>query len=219
MTVSPMPRKKLYKMHSLAAFANVIEGVPNFKGQWAASYFKNDFPITIELACGKGEYTIALAQRFPNRNFIGLDIKGVRLWSGAKRALALNLKNAAFLRMKIDQISDCFAENEVDEIWLTFPDPYPKHRRGHHRLTTARFLKVYRTILKPGGLIHLKTDDPVLYEFTMAAVKSEGGRIHEAIDDLYAQSHDDDVLTIKTTYEAKHLARGDTIKYVKFSLE
>jgi tRNA (guanine-N7-)-methyltransferase len=205
-------------MHSLAAFGNVIEGATNFRGQWAACYFKNDFPITLELACGKGEYTIALAQRFPNRNFIGVDIKGVRLWSGAKRAAELNLKNAAFLRIKIDRISDCFAENEVDEIWLTFPDPYPKHRRGHHRLTSARFLNMYQKILKPGGLIHLKTDEAILYEYTQAVVKSVGGKVHEAVDDLYAQSHDDDLQTIKTTYEAKHLVRGDTIKYVKFSL-
>ena len=212
-----MPRTKLNKMNSLSSFQNVLEKPGKIKGRWRADYFKNGHPITLELACGKGEYTIELAQRFPNRNFIGVDIKGARLWRGAKRALALNLNNAAFLRIKIDDITDFFSEGEVDEIWLTFPDPYPKSTRGNSRLTSPKYLELYRRILKPGACIHLKTDNPILYFYTLEVLQSQG-TLHSAFEDLYSRIIGDEVLSIQTTYEKKFLTKGVPIKYLKFSL-
>lgn len=213
-----MPRTKLKKMQSLLAFPNVLEKPGNVKGRWHSGYFRNDHPITLELACGKGEYTIELAQRFPNRNFIGVDIKGARLWRGVKRAIALNLHNAAFLRIKIDDITDFFEESEVDEIWLTFPDPYPKSTRGNSRLTSLKYLELYRRILKPSGVIHLKTDNAILFSYTLDVLQSEG-KVHSAFENLYSQSDGEEVLSIQTTYEKKFLAKGVPIKYLKFSLK
>jgi len=213
-----MPRTKLIRMKKLAGLPNVLEKPENVKGRWISEYFRNDHPITLELACGKGEYTIELAQRFPNRNFVGVDIKGARLWRGAKRAIALNLHNAAFLRIKIDDITDFFSEGEVDEIWLTFPDPYPKSTRGNSRLTSPKYLELYRRILKRGGVIHLKTDNSILFSYTLDVLQSEG-KVHSAFEDLYSQNVGDGVLSIQTTYEKRFLARGVPIKYLKFSLK
>ncbi len=213
-----MPRTKLRRLESLSSFPNVLEKPQTIKGRWRADYFKNENPITLELACGKGEYTIELARRFPNWNFIGVDIKGARLWRGAKRAMELNLHNAAFLRIKIDNIIDYFAEREVDEIWLTFPDPFPKSTRGNRRLTSPKYLELYRRILKPGGVVHLKTDNPVLYFYTLKVLQTEG-MVHLALADLYSTQNDDPILAIQTTYEKKFLAEGVAIKYLKFSLK
>jgi tRNA (guanine-N7-)-methyltransferase len=211
-----MPRTKLKRLESLSSFPNVLEKAQTIKGRWRADYFKNENPITLELACGKGEYTIELARRFPQQNFIGVDIKGARLWRGAQRALELNLRNAAFLRIKIDNIIDYFAEREVDEIWLTFPDPFPKSTRGNRRLTSPKYLELYRRILKPDGVIHLKTDNPVLYFYTREVLQSEG-MVQVAFEDLYSTQNGDPILTIQTTYEKKFLAEGVAIKYLKFS--
>lgn len=187
------------------------------RGRWLANYFQNDNPITLELACGKGEYTLELARRFANRNFVGVDIKGTRLWRGAKQALEQNLINAAFLRIKIDDIADYFGEGEVDEIWLTFPDPYPKSTRGNNRLTSPKYLESYRRVLKRGGLIHLKTDSSILYSYTLDVLQS-AGLVHTAVEDLYSQDDGDEILAIQTTYERRFLANGVAIKFVKFSL-
>lgn len=213
-----MPRTKLKRIQSLSVFPNVFEKPQNIKGRWRADYFKNENPITLELACGKGEYTVELARRFPQRNFIGVDIKGARLWRGAKRAMELNLRNAAFLRIKIDNITDFFAEREVDEIWLTFPDPYPKSTRGNRRLTSPKYLELYRRILRPGGVIHLKTDNPILYFYTLEVLQTEG-TVHVAFENLYSNPNGDPLLTIQTTYEKKFLTEGVAIKYLKFSLK
>ena len=204
-------------MKSLASLPNVLEKPDKVQGNWRIRHFKNDHPITLELACGKGEYTIELARRFPSRNFVGVDIKGARLWRGAKRALALNLKNAMFLRIKIDDITEFFANSEVDEIWLTFPDPYPKSTRGNRRLTSPKYLDLYRQILRPHGFIHLKTDNPSLYFYTLDVLRLQGV-VLTAFEDVHSQNLCDDTLAIQTTYEKRFLAKGVTIKYLKFSL-
>ncbi|MFQ6113362.1 MAG: tRNA (guanosine(46)-N7)-methyltransferase TrmB, partial [bacterium] len=179
---------------------------------------KNEHPITLELACGKGEYTVCLVQKFPQRNFIGVDIKGARLWKGAKAALEQNLKNVAFLRIRIEEVTDFFTKNEVDEIWITFPDPYPKKSKANKRLSSPRFLNLYREILRTDGLIHLKTDDADLFNYTLETINAERCIIHEKIEDLNNHSTNDELLGIKTTYEQKYLEAGRTIRYLSFSL-
>lgn len=210
--------KKLQRFAELATFPNAFQNPIGMKGKWGASYFRNPNPITLELACGKGEYTIALAQRFPERNFIGIDIKGARLWRGAKTALELNLTNAAFLRMPIERTAEFFAEDEVAEIWIPFPDPYPRQSKTKKRLTSPRFLNLYRSILREGGMIHLKTDDGNLFDYTLQMLKAEQCPVLAKIEDLYRAPVENGLLTIKTTYELRHLAVGRTIKYLCFSL-
>lgn len=187
------------------------------KGQWAAAHFHNDHPITLELACGRGEYTVDLARQYPNRNFIGVDIKGARIWKGAKIAVAAGLDNAAFLRTRIEIISTFFAPGEVDEIWITFPDPFLKKGKENRRLTAARYLKQYRHILKPGGLVHLKTDSRELYDWTQELFANQ-----PAVEVLY---HDHDIyskplavpeLSTETYYEKLHKGLGKTITYTQF---
>jgi tRNA (guanine-N7-)-methyltransferase len=211
-------RKKLIRFAELTTFPNVFQNQVDLKGHWNKTYFKNDYPITLELACGRGEYTIFLARRFPQRNFIGVDIKGDRLWDGAKKAIALNLTNVAFLRIDIERLVDFFDQSEVNEIWITFPDPYPKMSKANKRLTSPRFLNVYRKILKDGGWIHLKTDDANLFNYTLETLPAEGCVIHHIIEDLNNNSIDNELLTIKTTYERKYLEAGQAIKYLSFSL-
>lgn len=212
-------RKKLQKFAEIKTFPNVFESDAEYmKGRWGQDFFKNRHPITMELGCGKGEYTLELARRWPGRNFIGIDLKGDRLWRGAKTALEEGLKNVAFLRVHIRYISDYFAPGEISEIWMPFPDPFPKKRHAKHRLTSPQFLEIYRTLLGPDGRIHLKTDHPQLYEYTLETVEQEGGVIHEAIPDLYASGKNEDIREVKTTYERRHLEAGKTIKYVCFSV-
>ena len=189
------------------------------KGHWAERCFQNANPVTLELACGKGDYAIGLAQRFPERNFLGVDIKGARIWRGAKTALELGLKNVAFLRTRIEQIALFFEPGEVDEIWITFPDPFLRNSKSNRRLTSPMFLKEYRKILKPGGHVHLKTDDPTLFEFTLEVLAEEKDVHIEYQDhDIYAKPLPMPELEIKTFYEKQHLAIGRTIKYVRFRL-
>jgi tRNA (guanine-N7-)-methyltransferase len=188
------------------------------KGQWNKLIFKNENPITLELACGKGEYTVNLAKAYPNRNFIGVDLKGPRIFTGAKIALEEGLKNVAFLRMKIENIAQFFAENEVAEIWITFPDPYPKEKHEKHRLTHPLFLKRYKKILQPNAIIQLKTDDLGIFRFTKEVIDNEKLNLHYYKEDIYAAPLDFDFLTIKTYYESKFLVENKPINYLRFSL-
>lgn len=227
-------RNKLQKFAELLTFPNVYEnfdpkhpqligagGMPvSLRGCWAEAHFKNDHPITLELACGRGEYTLGLARRYPGRNFIGVDIKGARIWKGAKIALEEGLDNAAFLRTRIEQVALFFAPEEIGEIWITFPDPFLKKGKANRRLTAPPFLRSYRQILKKDGLVHLKTDSPQLYEFTLEVLKEEPGvNLLYQNDDIYAAPLPVPELELKTYYEKMHLEEGRKIKYVRFRFE
>lgn len=226
-------RNKLQKFSEILSFPNVLEnyeyndiklvgkdGVEvNMRGLWAAQQFKNNHPITLELACGRGEYTLGLAHRYPERNFIGMDIKGARIWRGAKDALDQNLHNIAYLRSRIEQVEHFFEEGEIDEIWITFPDPFLREAKSNRRLTSPPFLARYRKILKKGGIIHLKTDNTLLYEYTLEVLADEKDvQILTQNNDIYdgVLPHPD--LDIKTYYEKMHLKNNLTIKYVAFRL-
>ena len=226
-------RNKLQKFAEVLMFPNVYEnfdpknpelvgvgGMPvSLKGQWAEKHFKNDLPITLELACGRGEYTLGLSRQHPKRNFIGVDIKGARIWKGAKIALEEGLQNAAFLRTRIEQIALFFAPEEISEIWITFPDPFLKKGKANRRLTAPRFLNEYRKILRKDGLVHLKTDSPELYEFTLEVLTADPKvEILHQDDDIYAHPLPMPELELKTYYEKMHLADGRKIKYVRFRI-
>lgn len=211
-----MPRKKLRRFGELSTFDNVFEEPPDWRGKWSQEGFGNNNPITLELACGKGEYTLALAHRFPDRNFIGIDRKGERIWKGARMALEQNLKNVIFLRIDVENIIDIFGENETSEIWITFPDPYPKQGKALKRLTSPRLLNIYRKILELNGAIHLKTDDDDLFNYTLKAINAEDCSIYKSTRDLHAEPISDELLALKTTYEKRHLEAGKTIKYLRF---
>ena len=226
-------KNKLRKFAEVLSFPNVYEcynvqqpaltaaGMRQveLKGQWKARHFRNDYPITLELACGGGEYTVELARRFTQRNFIGVDVKGNRIWKGAKTALQDNIPNAAFLRTRIEIIDHFFAPAEVDEIWITFPDPFPRASKENRRLSSAFFLDKYRKILRPGGLVHLKHDDPDFYRFTLDTIAADPRcTLLYADDDIYAKPLPYPELGIQTLYESMHLAAGKTIKYVRFQI-
>jgi len=208
----------------MAGYANVIS--PKFeevfradfrlKGRWADDVFGNRHPIVLELGCGKGEYTVALARKYPEKNFIGVDIKGARMWVGATDALHNKLTNVAFLRTRIEFISSCFAPEEVSEIWITFPDPQPQQSRENRRLTSPRFINSYREIMQPDGIIHLKTDSQSLFEYTCEVVKSNNLSVLACTEDLYNSGTADDILSVQTYYEKKFKDKGFTIKYLKF---
>lgn len=226
-------RNKLAKFAELLTFHNVYEnydpkapkliganGVPvQLKGRWNADHFDNDCGITLELACGRGEYTLGLARLYPRRNFIGVDIKGARIWKGARTALQENLQNAAFLRTRIEQISLFFGPEEIDEIWITFPDPFLRKAKANRRLTAPAFLEKYRQILKPGGLVHLKTDEPSLFHFTLEVIQADPRcQLLHLEEDLSVSSLNLPELAISTYYERIHLREGKAIKYVQFSM-
>ena len=213
-----MGKNKLRHLAELETFSNVYQLRKDLKGRWSEEVFHNRSPLTLELACGKGEYTLALAKKFAQRNFIGIDIKGPRIWRGAKTALEEKITNAAFLRTYIDHITEYFEPGEVEEIWILFPDPYQEKSKSRKRLTSPIFLGRYRQILRPGGLIHLKTDNPQLFEFTLETVEQFKGVIHFQTPDLYASVLPDETLSVKTFYEAAHLSEGKTIRYIKFTL-
>ncbi|MBA3648548.1 MAG: tRNA (guanosine(46)-N7)-methyltransferase TrmB [Chitinophagales bacterium] len=214
-----MAKKKLLHLSELAHFSNVFQHRKDLKGMWQESVFKNNNNITLELGCGKGEYSISLARQFITRNFIGIDIKGSRIWRGAKTALEENRINVVFLRAYIDHLTEYFTSEEVHEIWIPFPDPYPENRNARKRLTAARFLDRYRKILKPGGIIHLKTDDMMLYTFTLETLEKNDCRIIFCSDNILPLYETDKMLSIQTFYEQKHISKGKTIKYIRFSFK
>ncbi len=189
----------------------------HLKGRWRENFFHNDRPIVLELGCGKGEYTVALARKYPEKNFIGVDIKGARLWRGAKTATEEQLPNVSFVRTRIDFIASFFAPGEVDEIWITFPDPQPNNYRK--RLTSTMFLHRYRQFLKPGGIVQLKTDSQALHTYTKALVACNSLPLIEANNDIYGTGRADELLSIKTHYEQLFLKQGLPITYIKFLID
>jgi tRNA (guanine-N7-)-methyltransferase len=211
-----MGQKKLLRFAAIKTFTNVLEYPKDMQGKWN-DFFKNKNPVVLELACGRGEYTVGLSQSFPNKNFIGIDIKGNRIYIGAKKCLEEKILNAAFLRTQIEKLPDYFAGAEVDEIWITFPDPQLRTSRAKKRLTHPRFLRLYKQLLKPDGFIHLKTDSPGLYKFTKRIISLYHLILVEDCDDVYAKSNNEE-LKIKTHYEGLNIAKSDKIFYLKFKL-
>lgn len=214
---------KLERFAQIKAFPNVLEpdgkeilaGDFALKGKWNPEYFGNDRPITLELGCGKGEYTVGLAERYPDKNFIGVDIKGARMWKGAKYALENSIENAAFVRTRIEFIEKVFGSGEVSEIWITFPDPFPK--KPNNRLSSSIFLNRYRKILVPEGIVHLKTDSRQLHDYTLAVLEASGVAPDSFTNDLYAPGRQqDDITTLKTFYETRFLDQQKPITYLRF---
>lgn len=225
-----MGKNKLARFAENKILPNVIqptreEALNNFhlKGRWREEIFKNNNPIVLELGCGKGEYTVGMAKAFPEKNFIGIDIKGARFWFGAKEAVENGLHNAIFLRTQIELVDCFFAENEVDEIWITFPDPQIKYRRTKHRMTHPDFLNRYKKFLKPGGIIHLKTDSEFLHGYTLGLLHGLGYEILTAHHDIYGaaeyEPNTPHLRDIKTYYEELFSSKGKTITYIKFKID
>jgi tRNA (guanine-N7-)-methyltransferase len=218
-------KNKLKRFRENETFSNVIqpsrEEVLNgfhLKGNWQKK-FKNNNPIVLELGCGKGEYTIALAKKNPHINYIGIDIKGARFWRGAKTALEENMSNVAFLRTQIELIDLLFDENEIDEIWITFPDPQIKYTRTKHRMTNAEFLKKYHKVLKPKGIVNLKTDSEFMHGYTLGLLHGEGHEILYAHHDIYKNFHTpEEVTATQTFYESQYLENNKPITYIKFRI-
>jgi len=221
-------KNKLRRFKENESFENVIQPSRevlekdefSLKGKWRKNFFKNDNPIVLELGCGKGEYSLGLAQYYPDRNFIGIDIKGARFWRGAKTALEDKLENVAFVRAQIELIDKIFAENEVDEIWITFPDPQIKYKRTKHRLTNSDFLKKYKHILKPDGLVHLKTDSEFMHGYTLGLLHGQDQEILYAHHDIYKNEYSPkEVREIQTFYEKQYLDQGKPITYIQFRIK
>jgi tRNA (guanine-N7-)-methyltransferase len=213
-----LAKRKLQRFNEIGTFNNVkqLEEGKQFKGEWASSFFKNQNPIVLELACGKGEYSVNLAKKFPHKNFIGIDYKGNRLWVGAKMAIDQNIDNVGFLRIQIQNLLDYFAPNEIDEIWITFPDPQAQSPLERKRLTNLTFLGKYKEALKEGGILNLKTDNDGFYEYTLEKVEELKLTILENSTDVYQDYPIDEILAIKTHYEQIYLQKGKNINYLKF---
>ncbi len=221
-------KNKLKRFKENESFSNVYQpsretlenGKFNMKGHWNSKVFQNNHPIVLELGCGKGEYSVGLAQRFPNKNFIGIDIKGARFWRGAKTALEESLHNVAFLRIQIELVAYAFAANEVDEIWITFPDPQKKYKRTKHRMTNPEFLDRYKKILKPDGYINLKTDSEFMHGYTLGLLQGLGQDIVYANHDVYKnEGSPEEVIAIQTFYEQQYLEQNKPITYIRFKLK
>jgi tRNA (guanine-N7-)-methyltransferase len=225
-------KNKLQRFADNKTFSNVFE--PSYeivnkntfevKGKWHKEYFKNNHPIVLELGCGRGEYTVGLAQLYPKKNFIGIDIKGARLWHGANYALKNNIQNIAFVRTRIDFIESIFNPNEVNEIWITFPDPQPSTAKEFKRLTSSRFLNRYKNVLASDGIIHLKTDNAGLYKYTLEVIKHHGLPLHFYTDNLYELKDNDNIhikeaRAFKTYYEELFTGKGHVIHYIRFGLK
>jgi len=210
-------KKKLQRFADIKTFANVKEYPVGMQGQWS-THFANENPLVLELACGRGEYTVGLAKLYADQNFIGVDVKGNRMYIGAKKALEQQLHNAAFLRTQIDKLADYFAPAEVAEIWITFPDPQLRTSKAKKRLTHPRFLRLYQKLLKANGRIHLKTDSPALYNFTKRVIEMYGLILHESSADVYAWEKLNEALQLKTHYESLDIAQSKKIFYLNFSL-
>lgn len=220
-------KNKLQKFAEMATFTNVVQAPPfselygsehPMRGKWSKQFFGNDHPLVLELGCGKGEYSVGLARRFPEKNFLGVDIKGARIWKGASEALQSGLPNVGFLRTRIELIGSFFAPGEVSEIWITFPDPQARRNRAKKRLTSAGFLTRYRTFLKPDGVVHLKTDSRQLYDFTLSVIELNRLECLDATHDLYGSGRADDILSIRTHYETLFMGKGFAITYLQFRL-
>lgn len=219
-----MAKKKLARFAEMEILPNVFQPQHEevfrtdyqLKGKWHQEVFHNDHPILLEIGCGKGEYTVGLGKLYPEKNFIGLDIKGARMWKGAKTAIEEGLQNVAFLRMYAEMLESAFAPGEISELWITFPDP--QMAKARKRLTGSRFLNLYRKILSPNAVIHLKTDSPFLYAYTTEIIRHNQLPVDLQTEDLYGCGWKDKILSIKTFYEKQWLSRGKTIKYIRFSL-
>ncbi|MCH4822012.1 tRNA (guanosine(46)-N7)-methyltransferase TrmB [Gramella lutea] len=221
-------KNKLRRFKENEEFENVIQPSREeltdesfkFKNQWSQDFFKNDQPIVLELGCGKGEYTVELARQNPEKNFIGIDIKGARFWRGAKTALEEGLENVAFVRTQIELIEHVFAAGEVSEIWITFPDPQIKYKRTKHRLTNTDFLQRYKNILKEDGVMHLKTDSEFMHGYTLGLLHGEGHEILYAHHDIYKNEYSPKEVTgIQTFYEKQYLEKGKPITYIRFKIK
>lgn len=220
-------KNKLKRFKENETFENVVqpsrEEIVNqtypLKGKWTSEFFKNEKPLILELGCGKGEYTVGLAKRYPEYNFLGIDIKGARFWRGAKTALEEGIDNAKFLRTQIELVDQIFAPGEVHEIWITFPDPQIKYQRSKHRMTNPDFLKKYHQILKPEGVVHLKTDSEYMHGYTLGLLQGSGHEILYAHHDIYKNTEaPEEIVSIQTFYEAQYLKQGKPITYTKFRL-
>lgn len=222
--------KKIGRWNEMETFPNVIqpkfkevfEREHQYKGKWQSEVFKNNHPIVLELGCGRGEYSVGLGKHFPEKNFIGLDIKGARIWKGAKQALDQKLNNIFFIRTHIDLINSFFAKNEVDEIWITFPDPQPQKSRARKRLTAPMFIERYKKLLKPNGIIHLKTDNEGFFRYTLEEIEQNNFELIEHTFNLYNENLENldtktqEILSIKTYYENLFSAKGHKIHYLRF---
>lgn len=221
-------KNKLKRFRENETFGNVLQPTReeavagNFalKGKWNADFFKNDKPIILELGCGKGEYTVGMATRYPEANYIGIDIKGARFWRGAKTAAGEGLNNVAFLRTQIELIEHFFAEGEVSEIWITFPDPQIKYKRTKHRLTNSEFLQRYKKILKADGVVNLKTDSEFMHGYTLGLLHGQGHEVLYANHHVYRNEGAPEIVTaIQTFYEQQYLEKGKAITYIKFKIK
>jgi tRNA (guanine-N7-)-methyltransferase len=218
LTFAGMGQKKLIRFEALLSFNNVLQYPENMPGTWH-NLFGNNNPITLELACGKGEYAVGLAQLYPNRNFIGADVKGNRIWVGAKQCIEKGLNNVLFLRTQIDRLEQYFNPGEVSEIWITFPDPQLRWSKMKKRLTHPKFLRLYQKILAPGGTIHLKTDSPDLYEFTKKVIELCRLPLLEDMADVHNETGISNELRIKTHYEGLNISGSHRIFYLRFKIE
>jgi tRNA (guanine-N7-)-methyltransferase len=212
-----MGYKKLVRFAAIKEFPHVLEYPQDMPGHWAG-FFRNDHPVTLELACGKGEYTLGLAKLYPEGNFVGVDIKGNRIWVGASNALKEKLSNVAFLRSQIELLPSYFAPGEVKDIWITFPDPQLRMSKAKKRLTYPRFLRLYAQVLAPGGQVHLKTDSPDLYNFTLKVIGLYDLPLYESSDDIYNRSDVSPELSIRTHYESLDIAGSRRVHYLRFGL-
>jgi tRNA (guanine-N7-)-methyltransferase len=215
-----MAKQKLKRFAEFSAFEHTYDFAYHLKGKWREEVFKNNNPIVLELGCGKGEYTVALATEFPDKNFIGIDIKSNRMWVGAKKAMEANRNNVAFMRALMHKIEELFAANEVDEIWITFPDPFVRIRSAKHRLTHTRFLRLYQRILKPGGVINFKTDSDELFAFTQNMLTHLHITPQVTDYDVHANPQAEPMLKqVRTYYENLFMAKGKKIKFTRFTLD
>ena len=221
-------KNKLKRFRENETFSNVVQptreeilsGEFPYKGNWQKDFFKNDKPLVLELGCGKGEYSVGLAKMHPEKNYLGIDIKGARFWRGAKTALEENLDNVGFLRSQIELVDQIFAENEVDEIWITFPDPQIKYKRTKHRMTNSEFLQKYKKILKPDGVVNLKTDSEFMHGYTLGLLHGEGHEVLQANHDVYKNDYSPKEVTgMQTFYEKQYLEQGKPITFIKFRIK
>jgi len=221
-------KNKLKRFKENDTFGNVFQPTReevvsdqfSLKGKWNQDYFKNSNPIVLELGCGKGEYSVGLAEKYPDKNFIGIDLKGARFWRGAKTAVETGMKNVAFIRTQIELINHLFNENEVDEIWITFPDPQIKYKRTKHRMTNSEFLKLYKKVLKPEGVINLKTDSEFMHGYTLGLLHGEGHEVIYSNHNVYVnEGSPEEVTSLQTFYEKQYLEINKAITYIRFKIK